>query len=106
MTASDRVDLQELRAALARVLDAVETRFGPTVELRADYYWTLDLRRSFDPTDDQSEGLTLAQLSDDLQEVRDVVGRADDPVVWHDLVHITGILRGLAARDLADETPA
>jgi hypothetical protein len=104
MAIGPEVDLGELRAALDRVLSAVEERFGPTLDLAADHYWTLDPRRAFDPHAEQSVGLMVSQLSDDIQELRSVVTRPDDPVIWHDLSHIVGILSRIAAIDLSGET--
>jgi hypothetical protein len=98
-----RVEVQELRLVLARVLDAVEARFGSSVDLRADVYWTLDLARSFDSYADHS-GLIVGQLSDDVQELRGLLGRAEGPTLWHDLSHIVGILRRIAALDLPSDT--
>jgi hypothetical protein len=48
MTAGPEVEVEVLRRALAQVLDAVEARFGSTVDLEADHYWTLDPRLAFD----------------------------------------------------------
>jgi hypothetical protein len=100
MTNEGHVEVRELRAALDRILDAVEAGHGPTIDLRADYYATLDLRLSFDPTADQSAGMTMGQLTDDVQELRALLTRTDAPVVWHDLAHVVGILRRVAALDL------
>lgn len=99
MSDASRIEVQELRDALARVLDRIEERFGPTVELAADAYWVLDPLTAYDPHADQSSGMTVAQLSDDVREVRDVVARADDVVLWHDLSHIVGVLSRIAALD-------
>jgi hypothetical protein len=68
--------------------------------LAADHYWTLDPRTAFDPSADQSSGLTVAQLSDDVLEVRELLVRSDEPVIWHDLAHIVGVLSRIAALDL------
>jgi hypothetical protein len=100
MTAGPEVEVEVLRRALAQVLDAVEALFGSTVDLEADHYWTLDPRLAFDPSAEQSEGMAVAQLSDDVREIHGYVERADDPVIWHDLAHIVGVLRRLAALDL------
>jgi hypothetical protein len=72
----------------------------PTIDLAADHYWTLDPRTAFDPSADQSSGMTVAQLSDDVLEVRESLGRSHEPVIWHDLAHIIGLLRRIAALDL------
>ena len=94
------LDLRELRAALSRVLDAAEARFGATIELGADHYWTLDPRRTFEPSVEPFGGLMAGQLSDDVDEMQRVATRADHVVIWHDLAHIVGILARIVALDL------
>jgi hypothetical protein len=100
MSDLSQIDVQDLRLALMRVLDGVEARLGETVDLQADYYWTLDLRQSFEPHADQVSGLIAGQLSDDVREVRRMAARSDEPVIWHDVAHIVGVLRRIAALDL------
>ena len=104
MSDGSRIDVQELRLALMRLLDAVEARFGATVDLRADAYWTLDLARSFDPHAEQVSGLTVGQFSDDVQELHELLRRSDAPTLWHDLSHVVGILRRIAGLDLPSPT--
>ena len=100
MTDATRLEVREIRDAIAAVLDRVQARFGPVIELDADYYWTLDLRTAFDLNKDTKQGLGMAQLSDDVQELRDFLARPDDPTIWHPLSHILGILMRIAALDL------
>jgi hypothetical protein len=100
MSDEPQIEIHELRDALTRVLDGVEAKFGPTVDLAAYHYWTLDPRTAFDPSADQSSGLTVAQLSDDVLHVRELPVRSDEPVIWHDLAHIVGVLSRIAALDL------
>jgi hypothetical protein len=96
------IDVAEVRLALAGILDAVEARYGSTLDLAADYYWTVDLQRSFDPYAEPGASLTAGQLTDDVEEIRDMLGEARDPVIWHDLSHVVGVLRRIAALDLPD----
>ena len=102
MSGRSQIEVQELRRAVEHVLDAVAERHGPTVDLEADYYASLDLRTSFDPTVDQCDGITVGQLSDDVREVREMLSRTDAPVVWHDLSHIAAIFLRIAALDLPE----
>jgi hypothetical protein len=106
MPGTRTVDLGHLRAALARVLDDVEAQFGSTLDLGADHYWTVDPRWAFDPSVEPSKALTVAQLSDDVEEVRRLATRPDDPTIWHDLAHIIGVLSRIAALDLPDDAVA
>jgi hypothetical protein len=94
------IQVEELRAALERVLDRVEERFGSTVDLTTDYYWTLDLRAGYDPQQDPGGSILAAQLSDDVHSIRELLRREDDPIIWHDLSHLVGVLRRIAALDL------
>jgi hypothetical protein len=48
----------------------------------------------------------VGQLSDDVQELRDLLNRPGDLTLWHDLTHIGAILRRIAALDLPGETAA
>jgi hypothetical protein len=100
MSNASHIEVDELRGALARVLDRVEAKFGSTVDLAADHYWTLDPRTAFEPHVDQASGMTVAQLSDDVREVRASLEHEDEPTIWHDLPHIVGVLSRIAALDL------
>jgi hypothetical protein len=46
--------VSDLRQALGRVLDAVKQRFGASIDLEADHYWSLDAVDSFDLRTDPS----------------------------------------------------
>ena len=62
-----------------------------------------DLAQSFDLHAEQRGGLTVGQLSD-VRELRELVRRPDDPTLGHDLSHVVGILRRIAALDLPSQT--
>lgn len=93
---SERIEIAELRLVLDRVFDQLEREHGSSIDLDADYYWTLDLRRSFDLSEDQTSALDVGQLSDDVAELRRVLADGEI-VIWHDLEHLVGVLRRLAA---------
>ena len=92
--------MKELRAALGRLLDAVEERFGPAIDLAADYYWTVDARAAYEPHEDPSGNVGAGQLSDDVDAIRELLRRDDEPIIWHDLSHVVGVLGRIAALDL------
>jgi hypothetical protein len=100
MSDASRIEVRELSEALARVLVAVEAKFGPSVDLAADAYWTLDPRTAFIPSEQQGSSMTVAQLSDDVREIRESLASSEEPVIWHDLAHIVGVLSRIAALDL------
>jgi len=94
------IDVEQLRAALELVLSHVERQTGPSVELTADYYREVAPRAGYDANvTPAGDALTLGQLQDDIQAVRDLLDRGD-VVVWHDLRHLAGVLRRIAAQDL------
>src|SRR4051812_9274949 len=102
MTNGTRVSLEELRQALTQLLDAVEQGHGPTVDLNADYYWTISPADAFRFDVDGAPEPTVGQLTDDIQSVRDMLEETQDApmAVWHDLAHVIGILNRLAALGL------
>jgi hypothetical protein len=82
------------------LLDRAEREFGPEIDLAADYYWDLPPAATFDPAQDP-EGHTLGSLADDVESLAELLREdPEDAVIWHDLSHVVGILRRLAALDL------
>jgi hypothetical protein len=99
--AATAIDVEQLRAALDLVLSHVERQTGSSVELTADYYWQVAPSAAYDPNVTPTrDALTLGQLQDDVQAVRDLLDRGDDVVVWHDLQHLAGVLQRIATQDL------
>jgi hypothetical protein len=93
-----RVAVSDLREALRRVLDAVEQRFGSSVDLEADHYWSLNAVDSFDVRTEPS--VTSGQISDDVETLRELLSPEREEVyIWHDLDHLCGILRRISALD-------
>lgn len=93
-----RISVSDLREALRRVLDSVEQRFGPSIDLDADYYWTLDVVDSFDLTTEPD--VMTSQVSEDVETLRELLSpNREEVYIWHDLEHLCGILRRLAALD-------
>ncbi|MCO1598540.1 hypothetical protein M8C17_25665 [Micromonospora sp. RHAY321] len=87
------------------LLDAVEQRFGPDIELSGvgvDAYWDVDLRTAFELREDPAPGIDVGQSGDDIAELNALLRRPTDdvPVLWHDLQHLAGALRLLAYLDL------
>jgi hypothetical protein len=95
-----RISVYELRTALTLILDEVEERLGPELDLAADHYWSLDAAASFDLDADPEVG--AGQLTDDVDSVRRMLDRDLDEeviVVWHDLDHVVGVLRRIVVLD-------
>jgi hypothetical protein len=80
------------------MLDAVELQFGPTIDLDADHYWSLNPVESFDLT--KEPRLEAGQVSEDVEDVRAVLTRDDGEIsLWHDLAHLAAILNRISALD-------
>jgi hypothetical protein len=91
------VRVDELRAVMTLLLDAVESRFGAVVDLRADHYWLIGGGEAFDLT--EAPELSVGQLSDDVAELRHILA-GGEPLLWHDVAHVAGIIQRLASLDL------
>jgi hypothetical protein len=100
------ITVDELRSALSLLLDEVERRLGPSIDLGADYYWEINPAVAFDLKTTPTQLITVGQLSDDVASVRDFVGQpaGELVVIWHEVGHLAGILRRLAALDLPAAT--
>ena len=99
--------MADLRRACLMLLDVAEQQFGGQVslsELGVDYYWNLDLHAAFDMAGQPGQHVDCGQVSDDLAELTSLLRRGPDEVValWHDLQHLSGLLRLLAYLDLPD----
>jgi len=68
MTAGLTIRVDEIRAALTSVLDAVERKYGSLLDFGHDYYWALPVEASFDMTN-ATPALTVGQISDDIASV-------------------------------------
>jgi hypothetical protein len=98
MAAHLTIRVEEIRAALGRVLDVVEDGHGPDLVLANDYYWSVPVRAAFDMTQQDPE-LTVGQISEDIDAIREL-GRATEVTSpWHELTHLVGVLRAVEALD-------
>jgi hypothetical protein len=100
MASSTTVQIEDVRAGLLAILDEVQRRFGGEIDLDADYYWDIDLESAFNrspvPTPD------IGSLVDDVDLLGELLQeRADGELyIWHDLNHVIGILKRIAALDV------
>lgn len=88
------VTVAELRSITSMLLDVIEARFGPAIELGADHYWLIQSDDAFDLT--KEPAVHAGQLSDDLESIRATQDPQPD-VLWHDLDHLLGLLRRVSA---------
>ena len=92
--------LADLRAGLEVLLSEIERRYGPKVDLCGGFYWDLPMETIYDSLQDPAPP-TLGDLVDDVESLGELLGREPGEVyVWHDLSHVVGVLRRLAALDL------
>ncbi|MEU5784125.1 hypothetical protein [Micromonospora lupini] len=103
--------IADLRRACSMLLDAAESRFGPDIplsQLGVDHYWNIDLRAAFEMTPQPELAIDCGQSSDDLAELVGIVQRGQEgvPSLWHDIPHVSGLLRLLAYLDLPDTREA
>jgi hypothetical protein len=92
------VRISDIRTALERTLHQVEKDRGAEVDLGVDHYWVIDSGAAFDVH--REPEVTAGQLSDDIESLRaQLAANADEPVVWHDLEHLVGLLRRIASLD-------
>jgi hypothetical protein len=94
------VTFAELRLALDLVLAEAEQRLGASVDLGADFYWSIANQDVYALTE-APPGPTLGSLSDDVESVRTFLnehGNEDEHIiVSHELAHICGILGRIGA---------
>ncbi|MFB9253654.1 hypothetical protein ACFFWE_35965 [Sphaerisporangium melleum] len=102
---SDMVlDMADLRRLCTLLLDAMEQRHGPRIDLDVDYYWDISPQAAFDMSSDPAQYVGCGQVSDDLAELRNALDRSqnDELILWHGLTHLSGLIRALATIDLAN----
>jgi hypothetical protein len=91
------VDIEELRAIIAKLLDAVETNEAE-VEIEADYYWDVPNDDRYDRYASPTQ-LTIGQLSDDWNELKRI-GRGEAAALPYALVWASSILRRIGEQVL------
>ena len=94
------LSVAELRAATAKLLDAIEERFGPHLHLEDDFYWNVPFGKA---TGLRSKPeLDMGSVVDDATSIREFLSLEDEEVVsiWHESDHIAGVLRAIARLDL------
>jgi hypothetical protein len=90
------IDVDQIRSALARVLNVVERDLGRQLHLEGDPYWSLPVAAAFDLSK-SDPSLTIGQLSDDVDAIRELLDDEGREIVavWHELAHIVGVLRAV-----------
>lgn len=80
-----KIKVSELRSVVNLLLDYVEQQTDGTVDIEPDAYWFVSKDSVYDPYAEFPE-LTMGQLSDDWQSLKNILEKKDDPVgyavVW------------------------
>jgi hypothetical protein len=100
MTTPD-LPMAELRAAITKLLDVIELKFGPDLHLVEDLYWNVPLGAA--TAVHVTPELDMGSVVDDAESVHEFLTPRDDAVVsiWHESDHLAGVLRSIARLDLS-----
>lgn len=93
------ITVSELRRVANALFDHLDASGQSRIELTADYYWNIPNDRLYATDAPPAGSLDLGQLTGDWEELH-AVGRDDDPVPSHDLVHLAALLRFVASKVL------
>lgn len=88
-----KVPVSELRRLADVLLCHAETVAGDSIVLDADYFWSVPPGELYDVYSEPQE-LTIGQLSESWQHLRDLLMDQDGAVAYH-LVWLADILRAL-----------
>lgn len=93
MDATNDGTTDQLRAALATLLDHVDAVNGPVVRLDRDYFWSVPPDAAYDVYS-QPEALTIGQLSESIDNLELMV-RDPESALSFGLVWLGGVLRAV-----------
>lgn len=96
MSTSQTIETSDLRAAFAKLMDALEDQLGSQIVVDADHYWHVGIGDAF--TLHQEPRVGVGQVSDDLDSVREFVAQPRDAftAIWHEAEHLAALLRAVA----------
>jgi hypothetical protein len=90
-----RIDVTDLRRMADILFDHLESLGERTIEIEDDYYWTIDEKQLYDPTQSPTD-FSLGQLTDDWQELRKVLD--SQKTVSYSLVWFASLLRAIGQK--------
>jgi hypothetical protein len=98
------VTVADLRAAITKLLDAVEAQFGPDLQFPEDFYWNVPFGEATEINDNPKPD--MGSVMDDTQSVREFLSEDGSEFVsiWHEADHLAGVLRAIARLDLPSST--
>ncbi|WP_344171769.1 hypothetical protein [Pilimelia columellifera] len=98
-----------MRAAVTRVLDAIEDDYGAVIDVAAlggGLYRDLPLDAAYEPAPPTGRQLTCGDVLDDAASVSDLTVTGREITLWHDAHHLAGLLRFIANLDVPSEAPS
>ena len=90
------VKTSELRAIADRILAYFEETGRTEFEIPEDYYWSIPTDQLYD-IENNPEGLTIGQLSDDWNEIKSIL-KNESPPIGYAAVWLSAILRAIGER--------
>jgi hypothetical protein len=88
-----KIDINKLRVVAQRAFEAVEQRYGATVELNKDLYWSVPTEARYNGDVDPKQ-LDVGSLADDYEQISKVVTGEHD-VVRYDFAYLGNIFIAL-----------
>lgn len=87
------IDIATLREAVEAVLTNLNERYGDSISLRSDYFWSIPFDQVYDVLNEPSE-LTIGQVSECVDSIENL---AQDPSVFtqYSLVWLGEIFRAI-----------
>ncbi len=92
------IALSELKAVFLKEIDHLEKLGYEKVDIPVEYYWNIPQEVRYDPYQEPKQ-LTLGQLSDNWDGLKQILEGERDPVVY-DLVWLSTILRAIGEHAL------
>jgi len=90
-----KVNVDEIRTILNLLLDKLKESKGNIIVLNNDYYWNIWDNELYNPNK-KPEGLTLGQLSSDLDDLNMLYQSQAEDATIYDLKKMSEILKALS----------
>ncbi len=88
---SIKINIEEIEKAMLELFNELRAKKGNLIEIEPlDYYWSIDGGELYNSYNTPAE-LTLGQITDDLQEIKNIANQQSKPVSL-DFVKISSIL--------------
>ncbi|RZA02508.1 MAG: hypothetical protein EOP47_06655 [Sphingobacteriaceae bacterium] len=85
------INIDELQKHILLLLNKLKERKGANIELENDYYWDIDSKELYNPSEEPKD-LSLGQLSFDWEQI--AKAKSED-LIPYDLERVSNILKAL-----------